>query len=130
MIFRWNRPWVFILRRAYEHFDEIVVQAIVDLPLQMPGKLRMIEIARMNWKDILMHRNGRVLQIDQNLDDAVRFARGKCQQRMNVKAEVSTDLRQIRRVRHLNILLTVRRKAPPLQQVGFVSHGNGDVRSA
>ena len=58
MTFYWSRPWVFILRRAYEHFDEIVVETVVDLPLQMPGKLRVIEIAGMNWKHILMHRDG------------------------------------------------------------------------
>ena len=56
--FYWSRSWVFILRRTYEHFDEIVVQAVVDLPLQMPGKLRVIEIAGMDWKHILMHRDG------------------------------------------------------------------------
>ena len=63
-----------ILRRAYEHFDEVVVEAVVDLALEMPGELRMIEIAGMDWKHILVHRHGGVFQIDQNLDQAVRFA--------------------------------------------------------
>ena len=54
----WSRPLVFILRRADEHLDEIVVEAVVDLALQMPGKLRVIEIARVDGKDILMHGHG------------------------------------------------------------------------
>lgn len=66
-----------ILRGADKHFDEIVVEAVIDLPLKMPGELRVIEIARMDWKDVLMYGHGRVLQIDQNLNDAIRFPGGK-----------------------------------------------------
>ena len=53
-----SRSLVFILRRGDEHLDEIVVEAVVDLALQMPGKLWVIEIARVDGKDILMHGHG------------------------------------------------------------------------
>jgi len=64
-----------ILRRAYEHFNEVVVEAVVDLALKMPGELRVVEVAWMDWKYILMDWHSRVFQVDQNLDGSARFAR-------------------------------------------------------
>jgi len=94
-----------ILRRADEHFDEIVVQTVVDLPLQMPGKLRMLEIARMDWQHVGMHGHGGVLEINQNLDGAVGLASRKRQQRMIVEAQVIQNLGKIWRVGHGNIVV-------------------------
>jgi len=79
---------VVILRRAGKHFDEIIVQSIVELVLQMPGELRMIEIARVNWKHVGVNRDGRVLQIDEDFDHAVIFARRKSEQRMIIEPQV------------------------------------------
>jgi hypothetical protein len=51
----------------------------------MPGELGMIEVAGMNRKHVGVHRDGRVLQIDQHFDYAVVLARGKGEQRMLVE---------------------------------------------
>src|SRR5208283_1319086 len=69
-----------ILRGADEHFDEVVVQSVVELALQMPGKLRMIEVAGVNRKHVGVNRDGRVFQIDQHFDNTVTLARGKGEQ--------------------------------------------------
>ena len=54
----------------------------------------MLEIAGMNWKHVGVHRDGRVLQVDQHLDYAVVLARGKSQQRMLVEPQVIDDFLQ------------------------------------
>ena len=77
-----------ILRGAGKHFDEIVVQAVIELALKMPGELGMIEVAGMNRQNVGVNRDGGVLQIDQNFDHAAIFARGKGEQRMIVELEV------------------------------------------
>ena len=102
-----------ILRRANKHFNEIVVQAVVELALKMPGELGMIEIAGMDRKHVGVNWDRRVLQIDQHFGRAVAFARGKGEQRVVVEPQVIADLGKIRGVRHLNILLirAVRRPA-------------------
>src|SRR5208283_2442375 len=64
-----------LLRSVGKHFDEIVVQAIVELALQMPGELGMLEVAGMNRKYVGVHRDGRVLQVDQHFDYTVVLAR-------------------------------------------------------
>ena len=83
-----------ILRGAGKHFDEIVVQAVVELALKMPGELGMIEVAGMNREHVGVNRDGRVLQIDQNFDNAVVFARGKGEQRMIVQPQMIEDFLQ------------------------------------
>jgi hypothetical protein len=77
-----------ILRSAGKHFDEIVVQCVIELALQMPGKLGMIEVARMNREYVGMDWNGGVPQIDENFDNAVILARGKSEQRVLVEPQV------------------------------------------
>ncbi len=74
-----------ILRRANKHFNEIVVQAVVQLMLQMPAELRMIEVACVNRQHVGVYRHGRVLQIDQNLDRTVILTCRKSKQRMIVE---------------------------------------------
>src|ERR1019366_641409 len=83
-----------ILRGAGKHFNEIVVQAVVELALKMPGELGMIEVAGMNREHVGVNRDGRVLQIDQNFDNAVVFARGKGEQRMIVQPQMIEDFLQ------------------------------------
>ena len=83
-----------ILRGAGKHFDEIVVQGVVELALKMPGELGMIEVAGMNRKHVSVNRDGRVFQIDQNFDSAVVLACGKGKQRMIVEPQVIEDFLQ------------------------------------
>lgn len=81
-----NRFWGSILGRFGEHFYEIVVQAVVDLPLEVPGKLGMIEVAGVDGKDVCMDGDGTVFQVDQNLNESIRLACGKLQQRVLIEA--------------------------------------------
>jgi len=54
-----QQTWIVaILRSANKHFNKIIVQAVVELALQVPGKLGMIEIARMDWQHVSVHRDG------------------------------------------------------------------------
>ena len=59
------------LRVACEHLDHVVVQAVVELPLKCPGKLRVFDFARLQEKLVGVHFHSRGLEA--NLDgDAVR----------------------------------------------------------
>ena len=53
-----------ILRGADEHFDEVVVQRIIELALEVPFELRMVEVAGMELKVIGMDRDGHVFESD------------------------------------------------------------------
>ena len=55
-----------ILRRVREHFYKVVVQSVVELALQMPGKLGMVEIAGVNGEHVGVNGDGGILQVDQN----------------------------------------------------------------
>jgi len=81
-----------ILRSVGKHFDEIVMQAVVELVLQMPGELGMIQIAGMNGEHVGVNGEGGVFQVNQNFDDAILLARGKGEQGMLVQAEVLKHL--------------------------------------
>ena len=80
------------------------MQAIVKLALQVPGELRMIQIAGMDREYVGMHRNRRVLQVDQNFDDAIAIPCRESQQGMVVESQVIEDLGKIRGG-HASILL-------------------------
>ena len=67
---------------ADEHFDEVVVQAIVKLALKCPCKLRMLEIARMQIEVVSVNGNGHIFGIDNELNSAFVSARREVEQRM------------------------------------------------
>ena len=62
------------LRRGGEHFDEVVVQCVIELALKLPGELRTVKVAGMNLKYIRVHGSWRILQVDEDFDDAICFA--------------------------------------------------------
>lgn len=70
------------------------MQAVVELALQIPGELGMIEVAWMNFKNVGMKRDRRVFQIHQNFDHTFIFARRKSKKWMIVEPEVIEDLLQ------------------------------------
>ena len=82
-------PWIGrhgpILRGAGEHFDEVVVQRVVELALKIPGELRMIKVTRMDLKLVGVNRDGRVLQVDQDFNHSLILARRKREQGMVVE---------------------------------------------
>jgi hypothetical protein len=46
-----------VLRCADKHFNQIVVQAVIELALKTPFKLGMIEVPRVQVEVIGMHRD-------------------------------------------------------------------------
>jgi hypothetical protein len=77
-----------ILRSADEHFDEVIVQGIVELALKAPFKLRIVEVARVHIKIISVHRHGWIFELNNYFHTISLGARRKIQQRMLVKAEL------------------------------------------
>jgi hypothetical protein len=63
------------VRCADEHFDEVVVQAIVELALKCPRKLGVIEIPRMQIEVISVHWNSHIFRIDDELNSVAMNAR-------------------------------------------------------
>src|SRR4051812_2431369 len=57
-----------VLRRADEHLDDVVLQAIEDVPLQHPLELRIVKIARMHLKVVSVHRRLRESWADADFD--------------------------------------------------------------
>src|SRR5260370_2381354 len=53
-----------ILRSADEHFDEVIVQGIVELALKAPFKLSIVEVARVHIKVISVHRQGWIFELN------------------------------------------------------------------
>ena len=53
-----------ILRRANEHFDKVVVQSVIELALEVPFELWMVEVAGMQIEIVGVNRNGFVLELD------------------------------------------------------------------
>ena len=56
------------MRRADEHLHKIVVQGVVELALEAPLKLRVVEIAWVQIKIVGVHRNAFILELDNNLN--------------------------------------------------------------
>jgi len=64
-----------MLRGADEHLDQIIVQAVEDLPLESPLKLRVLQIARMQFEVVRM--DSRIAETRTN-DYLHRFALFAC----------------------------------------------------
>ena len=77
-----------ILRSADEHFDEVIVQGIVELALKAPFKLSIVEVTRVHIKIISVHRHGWIFELNNYFHTISLGARRKIQQRMLVKAEL------------------------------------------
>ena len=50
--------------RANEHFDQVVVQTIVELALQAPFELGVVQITRMQIEIVSVHRDGGIFELD------------------------------------------------------------------
>ena len=63
-----------VLRGVGEHFYEVIVESVVELALQMPGKLGMVQIAGVNGEHVGVNGDGGILQVDQDFNGTVSFA--------------------------------------------------------
>ena len=77
-----------VLWRANEHFDEVIVQGIVKLPLKTPLKLRIIQIPRMQIEVVRMHRNVLIFEPDDDFDAVALRVSGEVQKGMFVKPKL------------------------------------------
>jgi len=53
-----------VLGSASKHFDQVIVQAIIKLALKAPLELGVVQIARMKFKVVIVNRNRRVLELN------------------------------------------------------------------
>src|SRR5713101_3389452 len=87
-------PLVPALRVAREHFDDVVMQAVVELLLEGPGELRVLDLARAHGVDVGMHGLRRGAEMDQHLDVLPRGPRLKSKQRMLVALQLGAHFFQ------------------------------------
>jgi hypothetical protein len=85
-----------ILRGADKHFDEVVVQRIVELALEAPFELRMVEVAGMEIEVISVHGDGCVFESDYEFDPLAFCVSGEIQQWVFVETELGEDSIQAR----------------------------------
>src|SRR5438046_5180454 len=78
-----------VLRRPDEHFDQIIVQRVVELMLERPFKLWMIEVARMQFEIISVHRDRRIFELNNDFYPIAFATRRELQQRMFIKPQLS-----------------------------------------
>jgi len=80
-----------VLRRADEHFDQIVMQAVIELALEAPFKLGIVQVTRVKIEVIGVDRDGRILELDHQFYAVALRASGKIEQWMLVKSELRED---------------------------------------
>src|SRR3981081_1902832 len=85
---------VAILRRADEHFDEVIVQGIEELALKAPFKLSIVEVARVHVKIISVHRHGWIFELNNYFHTISFGARRKIKQRMLVESQLIENASQ------------------------------------
>ncbi len=88
-----------VIGSAGEHLDEIVVHAIIELPLKRPFELRVFGIARMDEEKISVHRNRRIPEFYFDPDLPVVEFRREVQQRMLITLQLAADQREMLRGR-------------------------------
>ena len=76
------------LRCVGEHLDQVIMQAVVELALEGPLELRVIEVARVQLEIIGVHRYRRVLELDDHGHALPILARVKLQQRVLVAEQL------------------------------------------
>jgi len=96
-----------VLRRADEHLDKIIVQGIVELPLEAPLELRIVQVARVQVEIVRVNRDGRVLELNDDLNPFAFGPRREIQQRMLIQAQLRQDAFEARigRAKHYTIVM-------------------------
>jgi hypothetical protein len=84
-------PQLSVLWRANEHLDEVVVQGVVELALEAPFELRIVEIARMKIEIIGMNGDAFVFELDDDFHAFSLRARGEIQKRVLIKLKLSEN---------------------------------------
>ena len=111
-----------ILRSADEHFDEVIVQGIVELALKAPFKLSIVEVARVHLKIISVHRHGWIFELNNDFHAISLGARRKIQQRMFVKAELIENAIQAS-IDSFGHNAIVKQNSPQIADLGVLASG-------
>ena len=77
-----------ILRGADEHLHKIIMEGVVELALEAPFELRVIEIAGMEVEVIGVDGNRGIVELDDDFHAIAFGAGGEVQQRMLVELEL------------------------------------------
>ncbi len=106
-----------VLRSADEHFHEVVVQGVVELALEAPFELGVVEVAGMEVEIVGVHRDGFVFEFYDDFYAGSLGAGGKVQERMLVEAELGEDAVEARvgRVGHVVIVREIAGLGSPAQ---------------
>src|SRR6266542_207462 len=79
------------LRGAHEHLDEIIMQTIVELPLEVPLELWMVQIARVQFEVVRVHRKIGIAELDNDLYPFAFDTGVEYKQRVLVEPELLQD---------------------------------------
>jgi hypothetical protein len=79
------------LRRAREEFNEVVVEAVVEILLEGPGELRVSEVAGMNGRDVGVKRRRSITNADGEFDAGGGRLRAELDEWMFVAGELGFD---------------------------------------
>jgi len=93
------------------------VQAIIELPLEGPFELRMIQVTRMELEVVGMHGDTRILELNDDFHSLAFSLSGKIEQRVLIQPELGKNAIQsgIAYGRHASIL-TERKTKPQRTQ--------------
>jgi hypothetical protein len=80
-----------VLGRADEHFDHVVVQAVVELSLERPLELGMVEVPGVKLEVVGVHGHGWILEIYQDFNAFTLGPSGEIEQRVFVKLELGEN---------------------------------------
>jgi hypothetical protein len=80
-----------VLRGADEHFDEVVVEGVVELALEAPFELRVVEIAGVEIEVVGVHGEAWILELDDDFDGVAFGTGGKRQQRVLIEPKLVAD---------------------------------------
>ena len=77
-----------VLGRADKHFDDVIVQAVIKLPLESPLELEVIEVPGMKFEVVGMHRDWRIPELNDDFNGLALGPRRKIEQGMLVKFQL------------------------------------------
>jgi hypothetical protein len=83
-----------ILRRADEHFNQVIVQGVIELALEGPLELGMIEIPRMHFERVSVYRHRRVLELNYDFHALAFRTSGKREQRVLIMGQLAENTLQ------------------------------------
>ena len=79
------------MRGADEHFDEVVVEGVVELALEGPFELGVVQITRMQIEVVGVHRHAWILELDDQFNAITFRASIEIEQWVLVETQLSEN---------------------------------------